>query len=100
MGRPLSQAISQSQVECVNGDTTTHHPNGNTEPKQLLEGCVVNFNGNSWLNNLRMLLTGLRRSFRPGPSQIGELSRGEKMLYSGTDPESYITEYTSIYEEN
>jgi len=22
--------------------------------------------------------------------------RGEKMLYSGTDPESYITEYTSI----
>ena len=24
----------------------------------------------------------------------GEVSRGEKMLYSGTDPESYITEYT------
>ena len=25
---------------------------------------------------------------------IGEVSRGEKMLHSGTDPESYITEYT------
>ena len=24
----------------------------------------------------------------------GEVSRGEKMLYSGTDPESYITEYS------
>ena len=22
------------------------------------------------------------------------------MLYSGTDPESYITEYTSLYEDN
>jgi len=29
----------------------------------------------------------------------GEVSRGEKMLYSGTDPESYITEYTLIYED-
>ena len=27
-------------------------------------------------------------------------SRGEKMLYFGTDPESYITEYTVVYEEN
>ena len=26
----------------------------------------------------------------------GEVSRGEKMLYSGTDPESYITEYTLV----
>ena len=25
--------------------------------------------------------------------------RGKKMLYSGTDPESYITEYTLAYEE-
>jgi len=32
--------------------------------------------------------------------RFGEVSRGEKMLYSGTDPESYITEYTSVYEEN
>ena len=24
----------------------------------------------------------------------GEVPRGEKMLYSGTDPESFITEYT------
>ena len=23
----------------------------------------------------------------------------EKMLYSGTDPESYITEYTLVYED-
>ena len=30
----------------------------------------------------------------------GEISRGEKMLESGTDPESYITEYTLVYEEN
>jgi len=29
----------------------------------------------------------------------GEVSRGEKMLSSGTDPESYITEYTLVYEE-
>jgi len=29
----------------------------------------------------------------------GEVSRGEKMLYSGTDPESYITEYTLVYKE-
>ena len=30
----------------------------------------------------------------------GEVTRGEKMLNSGTDPESYITEYTLVYEEN
>jgi len=29
----------------------------------------------------------------------GEVSRVEKMLYVGTDPESYITEYTSVYED-
>jgi len=29
----------------------------------------------------------------------GEVPRGEKMPYSGTDPESYITEYTLVYEE-
>jgi len=29
----------------------------------------------------------------------GEVPRGEKMLYSGTDPESYIAEYTLVYEE-
>ena len=29
----------------------------------------------------------------------GEVSRGEKMLYAGTDPESYITEYTLVYED-
>jgi len=28
-----------------------------------------------------------------------EVSRGEKMLYAGTDPESYITEYTLLYED-
>ena len=31
--------------------------------------------------------------------ECGEVSRGEKMLYSETDPESYITEYTLVYEE-
>ena len=29
----------------------------------------------------------------------GEVSRGEKMLYSRTDTESYITEYTLVYED-
>jgi len=32
---------------------------------------------------------------RPGTS--GEVPRGEKMLYSGNDPESYITEFTFVY---
>jgi len=30
---------------------------------------------------------------------FGEVSRGKKILYSETDPESYITEYTLVYEE-
>ena len=30
----------------------------------------------------------------------GEVPRGEKMLYAGTDPESYITEYTCVNEKN
>jgi len=29
----------------------------------------------------------------------GEVPRGEKMLYSGTDLESYITEYTLLYDD-
>ena len=29
----------------------------------------------------------------------GEVPRGEKMLCSGTDAESYITEYTLVYED-
>jgi len=29
----------------------------------------------------------------------GKVPRGEKMLCSGTDPESYITEHTLVYEE-
>jgi len=33
--------------------------------------------------------------------RLGSLfPRGEKMLYSGADPESYITEYTLVYEDN
>jgi hypothetical protein len=32
-------------------------------------------------------------------SPSGDFPRGEKMLSSGTDPESYITEYTLVYEE-
>jgi len=30
----------------------------------------------------------------------GEVSRGEKMLETGADPESYITEYTLAYEDD
>ena len=30
---------------------------------------------------------------------VGEDTRGEKMLYSGTDPESHITEHTFVYED-
>ena len=30
---------------------------------------------------------------------VGEVPRGEKMLVSVTDPESYITEHTLVYEE-
>ena len=30
---------------------------------------------------------------------FGEVSRGEKMTLRGTDPESYITEYTLVYED-
>ena len=29
----------------------------------------------------------------------GEVSRGEKMILRRTDPESYITEYTVVYED-
>jgi len=32
-------------------------------------------------------------------SGSGEVPREEEMLYSGTDPESYITEYTLVYED-
>jgi len=32
-------------------------------------------------------------------SDSGEVPRGEKMLYSGTDPESYITDHTLVYED-
>jgi len=31
--------------------------------------------------------------------RVGEVPRGEKMLCSGTDPESYITEYVLVYED-
>ena len=37
-----------------------------------------------------LVLTFRRESLKP----FGEVSRGEKMLSSGTDPESYIPEYT------
>ena len=30
---------------------------------------------------------------------VGEVPPGEKMLYSGTNPESHITEYTLVYED-
>ena len=34
-----------------------------------------------------------------GRKASGEVSRGEKMLYFGTDQESYITENTEEYED-
>jgi len=40
-----------------------------------------------------------------GPTSVrytihcGEVSRGERMLYSGADPESYITKYTLVYKD-
>ena len=30
---------------------------------------------------------------------VGEVPRGEKILYSGTDPKSYSTEHTLVYED-
>ena len=36
---------------------------------------------------------------QPALLSAGEVPRGEQTPYSGTDPESYITEYTLIYEE-
>ena len=30
---------------------------------------------------------------------VGEVPRGEKMVYSGSDPASYITEYTFVYKD-
>ena len=30
----------------------------------------------------------------------GKVSRGEKMAFRGSDPESYITEYTLVYEDS
>ena len=32
--------------------------------------------------------------------RVGEVSREEKMALRGTDPESHITEYTLVYEDN
>jgi hypothetical protein len=32
-------------------------------------------------------------------SQPGEVSRGKKMLLSGTDPESYVAEYNLVNED-
>jgi len=50
----------------------------------------------------RALLTetnGERGTSQSKSGTSDEVPRGEKMLYSGTDPESYITEYTLIYED-
>ena len=33
------------------------------------------------------------------PEDFGEISRGEKMTLRGTDPASYVTEYTLVYED-
>jgi len=46
-------------------------------------------------------MLGLRAAVElPFVEASGEVPRGEKMLYSGTDPGPYITEYTSVYEQH
>ena len=52
------------------------------------------------------MLGGSQGTLHPRPAQghdcfgiRGEVSRGEKMTLRGTDTESYITEYTSVYED-
>ena len=42
---------------------------------------------------------GLDLGSRVDTLRVGQVSRGEKILYPGTDPESYITEYTLVYED-
>ena len=74
-------------------------------PPAHSSGEPFNLNENGLVNGLPVLL---------GPNQPssnyyarmgihihlhGEVPRGEKMLYSGTDPESYITDYTLVYDD-
>ena len=50
----------------------------------------------------RLLVSPLLEASRfdaPTLTNSGEVSRGEKIVLRGTDPESYITEYTSVYED-
>jgi len=49
-----------------------------------------------WRTTLKLTFWALW--YRPVIS--GEVSRGEKILYSGTEPGSYITEYTLVYEDS
>ena len=48
--------------------------------------------------DLHAVYTGCTRVYTHGYSH-GEVPRGEKMLYSGTDPELYIREHTLVYED-
>jgi len=62
--------------------------------------CGAGFRGGPSLDMQPLL----RRSWHPTPILFhrlfsGEVPRGEKMLYSGTDPETYITEYTLVYKD-
>jgi len=41
---------------------------------------------------------GVGVSYERGTS-VGEVSRGEETTLRGTDPESYITEFTLVYED-
>jgi len=43
--------------------------------------------------------SGAARVHVEGVDRPGEVPRGEKTLYAGTDPESYITEYTIVYDD-
>ena len=45
------------------------------------------------------MLDGCSTKLLWSSSQCGEVSREEKMALRGTDPESYITDYTLVYED-
>ena len=60
-------------------------------------GCVVGIGYFNLSDSNRSGSVGGAKGFRRLID--GEVPRGDKMLYSGNDPESYITEYTLVYED-
>jgi len=69
----------------------------------VLGGGAVSYERGTPVRSLR--LSNIRRGYEPlidsglVGRKAGEVPRGKNMLYSGTDPESYITEYTLVYED-